>query len=94
MSYNTIAAAAKDGDLQQRLMAAAAQEGHPDPQGVVMRHAWTIAADPSVAGPYEYAVGEKKTTPGKWEEIVSDAAILAVVQPLVIADLADPEPTP
>lgn len=94
MSYNTIAAAAKDGDLQQRLMAAAAQEGHPDPQGFVLRHAWQIAADPGIAAPYAYAIGNRMATPGKYDDVVNDATILAVVQPLVTADLAEPEPTP
>lgn len=87
MSYNTIARAAQDGDLQTRLRAAAAQEGHPDPHAFVQTHIWQIASHVNITGPYESAIAGRKETPGKWEDIITDAAILAVVQPLVLADL-------
>ena len=87
MSYSTIARAAVDGDLQQRLKAAAAAEGHPDPQAFVQRHMWQIVSDPGVADPYAYAIGNRMETPGKWDDVVNDATILAVVQPLVQAEL-------
>lgn len=90
MSYNTIARAALDGDLQQRLKAAAAQENHPDPHGFVQRHLWEIVSDPGIAEPYAYAMGNRVESPGKWDDVVNDATILAVVQPLVQADTATP----
>lgn len=91
MSYSTIARAAQDGDLQQRLIAAAAAEGHPDPSSFILARMWTIAADPSISDPYAYAVGNRVETPGRWDDVVNDAAILAVVQPLVTADLTPAE---
>jgi len=92
MSYNTIARAAHDGDLQQRLTAAAAQEGHPTPQAFVQQHIWQIVAEPGIAEPYAYALGNRVDRPGSYDDVVNDATILAVIQPLVIADLADPAP--
>lgn len=89
MSYNTIARAALDGDLQQRLTAAAAQEGHPTPQAFVQSHIWTIVADPGIADPYAYALGNRVDRPGAYDDVVNDATILAVIQPLVQADLPD-----
>ena len=90
MSYNTIARAALDGDLQQRLMAAAAQEGHPSPQSFILGNIWTIVANPGIADPYAYALGNRVDRPGAYDDVVNDATILAVVQPLVQADLAEP----
>lgn len=87
MSYNTIARAAQDGDLQQRLMAAAAQEGHPQPQQFILSHIWTIVANPGIADPYAYALGNRVDRPGHYDDVVNDATILAVVQPIVTAEL-------
>lgn len=87
MSYNTIARAALDGDLQQRLKAAAAQENHPDPHDFVQRHLWEIVSEPGIADAYAYAMGNRVDRPGFYDDVVNDATILAVVQPLVIADL-------
>lgn len=94
MSYNTIARAAHDGYLQQRLMTAAASEGHPNPQQFVLSNVWRIVADPGIADPYAFALGNRMDRPGMYDDVVNDATILAVVQPLVQADLAEPEPTP
>jgi hypothetical protein len=89
LSYNTIARAANDGDLQQRLKAAAAQENHPDPHGFVQTHLWEIVSDPGIAEPYAYAMGNRVDRPGFYDDVVNDATILAVVQPLVLADIAE-----
>lgn len=88
MSYNTIARAAQDGDLQQRLMAAAAQEGHQSPQAFVLGKIWQIVANPAIADPYAFALGNRIDRPGSYDDVVNDATILGVVQPLVIADVA------
>lgn len=92
MSYNTIARAALDGDLQQRCIAAAAAEGHPTPQAFIQTKMWDIAADPSVADPYAYAIGNRIDRPGHYDDVVNDPTILAVIQPLVQADLAATQP--
>lgn len=94
MSYNHIARCAQDGDLQQRLIACAAQEGHPNPnpQSFVLSKIWTIVSDPDIAEPYDYAVNSRKATPGKWDDVVNDGAILTVIQPLVQAEINPPAP--
>jgi hypothetical protein len=89
LSYNTIARAALDGDLQQRLTAAAAQEGHPNPQAFVQTHLWQIVSEPGIADAYAYALGNRVDRPGHYDDVVNDATILTVVQPLVLADLAE-----
>jgi hypothetical protein len=87
MSYATISRCAQDGDLQQRLIACAAQEGHPEPQSFILGQMWTIASNPSIADPYAYAVGQRIDRPGKYDDVISDSVILGVVQPLVQAAL-------
>lgn len=87
MSYNTIVRAAQDGDLQQRVMAAAAQEGHPTPQAFALEHAWQIAAHVNIVGPYESAITNRIDRPGYYDDVITDAAILAIVQPLVLAEV-------
>ena len=86
MSYSTIARAALDGDLMQRCVAAAAAEGHPNPEFFVRSKMWAIASDVSVSGPYEFAANNRIDRPGLYDDVVSDQVILAVVQPLVAAD--------
>ena len=57
MSYTTIHQCANDEEFQARLMAAAAQEGHENPEyamSVLLR--WPVSAATDVAEAYEYAV--------------------------------------
>jgi hypothetical protein len=80
MSYNAIAEMARDGDLQQRFIACAAQEGIENPETWVRQNIWQLCAAPGLADSYEYAVNTDKITPGKLEDVISDATILATVQ--------------
>lgn len=90
MSYSTIALSARDGDLQQRLIAAAAAEQHPDPQTFVLSNIWAIVSKPDIADDYAYAWDSKRRDIGADATVITDAKILAVIQPMVIADLATP----
>ena len=93
-SYSTIVAVAGDGDLQQRLIAAAAAEGIEAPESWVLANRWQIAAhDTSQGGlldAYQYAVDtdtHRVKAYGRDPGIVNDAMILSVVQAL------KPQPT-
>lgn len=90
MSYSHIARCAQDGDLQQRLIACAAQEGHPNPQGFVLGNIWAIVSNESIAAPYAFALGNRIDRPGYYDDVVNDATILSVIQPMVVADIATP----
>lgn len=80
MSYNTIARAAHDGDLQQRFIACAAREGIEDPQSWVLSNIWQLVADPGVANSYESASQTGLAEIGKRDDVVTDGTILAVTQ--------------
>lgn len=81
MSYNSIAAAATDTDLRQRIAACFAQEtdGPDQPEALAALHQWRIVADETISDAYAYAVATDVPDPGSNEAVVSDAAILAAV---------------
>lgn len=84
MSYATIAEISQSGSLFQRLTAAAAQEGKSEtaPSGWVSLHIWTLAASPGWSDKWESARVGGVTDPGANEAVITDADILAAVQPI------------
>lgn len=82
MSYNTIATMARDGDLQQRLIACAATEGIENPQNWVLGNNWKLAATPGFADAYQYAVDVHNGRPGYYDDVINDQMILSAVQAL------------
>lgn len=85
MSYNSIAAAAQDGDLRTRVAACFAQQttGPDQPEALAALHMWRIVADGTIADSYAYAVATNVPNPGRDEAVVTDAAILAAVDAIV-----------
>ena len=84
MSYTSINQCAHDQEFLARIQACAAQEGHDNPEyatDVLLR--WPVASYPEIAEAYEYAVGSHNPNPGKDPGVISDAQILAVVQPIL-----------
>lgn len=92
MSYATIAAITQSGAMNQRLTAAAAQEGKntASPGSWVSKNIWTLAASPGWSEAWESAEAGGVTDPGANEAVITDGMILASVQPLP----ADPAPEP
>ncbi len=80
MSYNTIATMAHDGDLQQRFIACAAQEGEADPVSWVLGSIWTLVSDQAAIDSYQYAADQGLAAPGRRSDVVNDAKILSIVQ--------------
>lgn len=83
MSYNTIAAMVADLDLRPRLYACAGREGVAEPQTWVDANVWRIVANAEMEAAYAYAQGTSVPRPGRDEGVISDAVILAHVQPLI-----------
>lgn len=88
MSYNSIAAAAQDGDLRLRVAACFAQEtdGPEQPPALAELHIWRIVANGPIADAYSYAVATNVPNPGKDEAVVTDANILDAVTAIVAPD--------
>jgi len=85
MSYNTIAASAGDQALIMRIAACAAQEGvEADPTTWAMQHVWHISSNSEIEEAYEYAVNSENPNPGGDDGAITDAMILAQVQPIVL----------
>jgi hypothetical protein len=85
MSYLCISSMTQSQSLRLRLTAAAAQEGKGAPDGPetwVSSRIWQIAASEGWAEAWSAAVGGEVTDPGADESVISDAMILAVVQPM------------
>lgn len=82
MSYNTIASMARDGDLQQRLIACAAAEGIDGAQSWALSNVWHLAATPGFADAYQYAVDNHNGRPGFYDDVINDQMILGAVQTL------------
>jgi hypothetical protein len=87
MSYQYVVRTADDGDLQQRIAAAAALEGVEEPVAWAVARRWKFAAMPGWADAYESAVISFIDRPGLRPGAISDAMILSAVQ-AVIADEA------
>jgi hypothetical protein len=85
MSYLNIAEITQSESLRQRLHAAAAEEGKGAPDGPevwVASHIWQIASSPGWGAAWGSALAGGVTDPGMNEAVISDAMILAVVQPM------------
>jgi hypothetical protein len=80
MSFQTISDAANDEALAQRVRGAYAAEGVEQPDGAQSTMRWAIAADPSVADPYGYAVDAGNPNPGGDPTVITDAMLTAAVQ--------------
>lgn len=85
MSYNAIAEAAADKDLRARCVACAAQEhkGGTNPEYWVENHIWFICARQEIADAYKYAKDMGNPKPGYDEGAITDAMILAAIQPML-----------
>jgi hypothetical protein len=97
MTYNTIADMRDDSALRRRLVACAAQEDKegPSPESWVSDHIWDIVASPGWEAAWEYAEAADKENIGADETVISDAMILAVIQPMdAPAPPEEPEVTP
>ena len=81
MTYATHAAIVNSGSLRQRITACAAQEGATDPPRWVSAVIWTLPASDWIAA-WEYMeASDPGGDHGANEAGVTDAMILAVVQP-------------
>jgi hypothetical protein len=92
MSYNTIANMQEDAALQRRLVACAAEEQKPgSPYGWVADRIWKIVTSPGWEDAWAYAEAVPIENIGADETVITDAMILAVIQPM---DAPEPEPEP
>ena len=82
LSYHTIAIMAEDYDLQKRITACAFQEKKPDALSWAHPHMWQIAISPGWAAAWNSAIAAKKENIGKLPDVITDAMILSVVQPM------------
>lgn len=84
MTYSTIADMTESPALRRRLTAAAAQEGKTKPYETwVHQFIWEIASSPGWDTAWESAiVNGGGPDPGGRADVITDAMILAVVQPL------------
>lgn len=83
MSLNTIVHMAHDGDLQQRFIACAAQEGIDQPDSWVMMYRWLLVRDTEAVAAYQFAVDgdhDRIGSYGKRSDVINDAKILSIVQ--------------
>lgn len=100
MTYQSIVEMAGSPSLAGRITGAAAQEGHPDPNGFVRDSIWFIVAkDTGWAAAWDYArdnaTADDNPDTGARPGVISDAMILAVVQPMIPPPTEpDPEPAP
>ena len=81
MTYATHAAIVNSGSLRQRVAACAAQEGATDPPRWVNAVIWTLPQSDWIAAWASAEAGEPGGDHGANEGAVTDAMILAVVQP-------------
>ena len=82
MAYEDVSKLAHDGNLRERLIAAAALEGIADPEAWVDGKRWEFAAQPGWADAYASAVATFIDLPGLRPGVITDAQILAAVQAL------------
>jgi hypothetical protein len=83
VSYSTLAAAARDNQLADRIAACAATQGEPEPEQWARLHMWALAASPGWDDAYSYAVTAGNPAPGNDSGVITDGMILAAVQPLL-----------
>ena len=92
MTYNAIAAAAQDQHLRMRIAACVAQEtpdGTQHPTVIADQIQWRVVAAPGLADAYNYALLTSVENPGKDEAVITDAMLLAAVQPLVAPEVVE-----
>lgn len=81
MSYSTVNRCANDQALQGRVTACCAQEGAPEPSGVMYQVIWDVAGAADVEAAYASALAASNPNPGGDESVITDGMILANVQP-------------
>ena len=86
MAYEHLTMVANDGDLQQRLIACAAQEGIDNPEQWVTERRWTWATQPGWADAYHPAIISYIDRPGLRPGAIQDSMILAAVQAVKSAE--------
>lgn len=86
MTFNTIATMAADGDLQQRFIGCAAQEDIETPDTWVLAHRWELCTDTGMESAYRSAQETGLAAIGKREDVITDGAILSIVQAVHAAD--------
>lgn len=85
MALQDIAAAAADGDLQQRVAACAASHGQADPLAWAIDHRWEVAAHDGIADAWAYAKANFMDRPGWRPGAVTDDMISAAVDAILAA---------
>ncbi|WNM65428.1 hypothetical protein SEA_PHONEGINGI_24 [Microbacterium phage Phonegingi] len=85
MTYGTVAVIRRDYELSNRVAACVAVEGlSKQPEQWAAEHAWEIAAQPGWAANWESALvsheSDPEYQPGRAEDVITDAMILAAVQ--------------
>jgi hypothetical protein len=86
MAYSDIALLAVDQDFRGRIAASAASENDHLPIHPLMfadTYQWQIAGAPGFGEAYASAIAGDVPRPGNDPSVISDAQILAVVQPIV-----------
>ena len=78
--YWSVALVQQDVQLQQRVIACAAKEGIPSPEGWAMLHSWDYAKQPTWGEKYQYALDSGGTEVGKNDAVITDGDILTAVQ--------------
>lgn len=94
MSYTSIHQNANDPEFLARLQAAAAQEGHENPEyaaSVLLR--WKVASSQDIEASYEYALNAGNPSPGGDPTVITDQQILSAVQPILNPPPPEPPPT-
>lgn len=71
---------AQDEDLKLRITACAATQKIPNPAVWTEVNCWALSATPGWDDAYEYAVNTGNDEPGKDDDVINDATILAGVQ--------------
>lgn len=83
MTYANIANMAESPSLIRRLIACAAEQKKGDPYNEwVYSHVWDIAASPGWSEKWASALAADIPDPGADEGVITDADILAVIQPM------------
>ena len=86
MTYHAIGVAAQDEALRRRIAACIAQEAPTDERHPIA-HAdaimWQACASPGWGEAYAYALATDVPDPGADQAVISDAMILAAVQPMI-----------
>ena len=96
MSYDTIGRMATSQSLGNRISAAAAQEGATGAISMwMMEHVWQVVASPGWAAAWESAeqtlTDNQNPDIGARNDVITDAMILAAVQPIVTAPPETPQ---